>query len=114
MTYTAQEIATQYTQKLIARYERQQRIANRVVIKKPLLWEQPYNEGLATDKVINDSNLFDDPFDDGVALTLHAVDYDIAIDKYGDVDDELEGLTIVECNSEQELFQFCTGYEEVL
>ena len=28
-----------------------------------------------------------------------------------DIDDEFEGLTIVECSGDAELFHFCTGYE---
>ena len=31
-------------------------------------------------------------------------------DLIDDYDDELDGLTIVECSGEAELFEFCTGY----
>ena len=92
---------------------REQRLAKRVVVKQPLLWEQPHNECLAVDKVITDYDSLGDPFDDGMRLTVHAVDYDISVDRYFDEDDEFEGLTIVECSTEEELFHFCTGYEEL-
>ena len=34
-------------------------------------------------------------------------------DEFGDIDDELAGLTIVETSSEVELFSFCTGYDSL-
>jgi hypothetical protein len=34
-------------------------------------------------------------------------------DEFQDIDDEHEGLTIVESMSESELFQFCTGYDVI-
>ena len=38
------------------------------------------------------------------------VDYDMDYDEFGDNENELDGLTIVECSGEAELFEFCTGY----
>lgn len=38
-------------------------------------------------------------------------DYDH--DEFGDIDNELDGLTIVETSSETELFNFCTGYDSL-
>ena len=35
---------------------------------------------------------------------------DYGYDEFNDIDDEFEGLTIVEPTSEVELFEFCTGY----
>ena len=32
-------------------------------------------------------------------------------DEFGDIDEEYDGLTIVESMTEAELFQFCTGYD---
>ncbi len=32
-------------------------------------------------------------------------------DEFGDIDEEYDGLTIVESMTESELFQFCTGYD---
>ena len=40
---------------------------------------------------------------------LYTMEYDA--DEFGDYDDELEGLTIVECSGDAELFNFCTGYD---
>ena len=34
-------------------------------------------------------------------------------DEFQDIDNEHEGLTIVESMSESELFQFCTGYDVI-
>jgi hypothetical protein len=34
-------------------------------------------------------------------------------DEFQDIDDEFDGLTIVESMSESELFQFCTGYDVI-
>ena len=39
---------------------------------------------------------------------LYTMEYDC--DEFNDIDDEYEGLTIVECSGEAELFEFCTGY----
>lgn len=39
------------------------------------------------------------------------VDGDYGVDEFGDIDDELDGLTIVECSGDAELFHFCTGYD---
>lgn len=36
---------------------------------------------------------------------------DGGVDEFGDIDDEFEGLTIVECSGDAELFHFCTGYD---
>ena len=35
---------------------------------------------------------------------------DYGYDEFNDIDNEFEGLTIVEPTSEVELFEFCTGY----
>ncbi len=34
-------------------------------------------------------------------------------DEFGDIDDELDGLTITEPMDEAELFRFCTGYDVI-
>lgn len=34
-------------------------------------------------------------------------------DEFGDIDDELHGLTITEPMDEAELFRFCTGYDVI-
>ena len=38
------------------------------------------------------------------------VDNDPLHDEFGDIDNEYEGLTIVDSMTEVELFEFCTGY----
>ena len=42
---------------------------------------------------------------------LMTINTDYGHDEFGDIDDELAGLTIVETSSEAELFNFCTGYD---
>ena len=42
---------------------------------------------------------------------LEFIDTDYDSDEFNDIDDELDGLTIVEPMSEEELFRFCTGYD---
>ena len=39
------------------------------------------------------------------------VSLDYGSDEFNDIDDEFEGLTIVECSGDAELFHFCTGYD---
>ena len=41
---------------------------------------------------------------------LEFIDTDYDSDEFNDIDDELDGLTIVECSGDAELFEFCTGY----
>lgn len=36
---------------------------------------------------------------------------DYGYDEFNDIDNEFEGLTIVEPTNEAELFEFCTGYD---
>ena len=42
---------------------------------------------------------------------LEFLDRDYDHDEFGDIDNEYEGLTIVDAMTEAELFQFCTGYD---
>jgi hypothetical protein len=44
---------------------------------------------------------------------LMTMSADYGHDEFGDIDDELDGLTIVETSSEAELFSFCTGYDSL-
>ena len=46
--------------------------------------------------------------DDYHTQNLYTAEY--GDDEFGDNDNELDGLTIVECSGEAELFEFCTGY----
>ena len=46
--------------------------------------------------------------DDYHTQNLYTTEY--GDDEFGDNDNELDGLTIVECSGEAELFEFCTGY----
>lgn len=42
---------------------------------------------------------------------LEYLDRDFDFDEFQDIDNEYEGLTIIEPMTETELFQFCTGYD---
>jgi hypothetical protein len=42
---------------------------------------------------------------------LEYLDRGYDFDEFGDIDNELQGLTIIEPLNEVELFQFCTGYD---
>ena len=44
---------------------------------------------------------------------LEYLDRGYDFDEFGDIDDELAGLTIVEPLNEVELYQFCTGYDVI-
>ena len=39
---------------------------------------------------------------------LYTMEYDA--DEFNDIDNEYEGLTIVECSNDSQLWEFCTGY----
>lgn len=49
--------------------------------------------------------------DDYNNTNLYTTEYDG--DEFGDVDNELDGLTVFEPLNEVELFQFCTGYNVI-
>jgi hypothetical protein len=41
---------------------------------------------------------------------LEFIDTEWGDDEFGDCDNPYDGLTIVECSGDAELFEFCTGY----
>jgi len=49
--------------------------------------------------------------DDVLLQNLEHLDRGYDFDEFNDIDDEYEGLTIVDAMTETELFQFCTGYD---
>lgn len=49
--------------------------------------------------------------DDVLLQNLEHLDRGYDYDEFNDIDDEYEGLTIVDAMTETELFQFCTGYD---
>lgn len=48
--------------------------------------------------------------DDYHNQNLEFLSRDYGYDEFNDIDDEFEGLTIVEPTNDAELFEFCTGY----
>jgi hypothetical protein len=49
--------------------------------------------------------------DNALLQNLEFLDRGYDFDEFQDIDDEHEGLTIIEPMTEVELFQFCTGYD---
>lgn len=65
------------------------------------------------DQIVNDWLAVHDPLNDRAYYAQNVVDPDMDItgaDEFADIDNELDGLTIVEPMDEAELFYFCTGY----
>jgi len=60
-----------------------------------------------TETLRRDAMLTDAYFNQNLEFLDRAYDHD----EFGDIDEEYDGLTIVESMSEAELFQFCTGYD---
>ena len=49
--------------------------------------------------------------DEVLLQNLEHLDRGYDYDEFNDIDDEYEGLTIVDAMTEAELIQFCTGYD---
>jgi hypothetical protein len=62
-----------------------------------------------TESLHRDAMITDTYFNQNLEFLDRGHDFD----EFQDIDDEHEGLTIVESMSESELFQFCTGYDVI-
>lgn len=60
-----------------------------------------------TETMRRDAMLTDAYFNQNLEFLDRGHDFD----EFGDIDNEYEGLTIVDAMTEAELFQFCTGYD---
>ena len=60
-----------------------------------------------TESLRRDALLTDAYFNQNLEFLDRGYDHD----EFGDIDNEHEGLTIIEPMTETELFQFCTGYD---
>ena len=60
-----------------------------------------------TETMRRDAMLTDSYFNQNLEFLDRGHDHD----EFGDIDNEYEGLTIVDAMTETELFQFCTGYD---
>ena len=66
-----------------------------------------------TDQIVNDWLAVHDPLNDKAYYAQNVVDPDMDITsehEFADVDNEYEGLTTVHPQSQEELIEFCTGY----
>lgn len=70
----------------------------------------------AIDRLITDWLAIHDPLNDKPYYAQNTVDPDMDItgaDEFGDIDNELDGLTITDPMDEVALFEFCTGYNVI-
>lgn len=62
------------------------------------------------DQIVTDWLAVHDPLNDKAYLATNTIDPGFDFDEFADIDNELDGLTIVEPMDEVELWKFCTGY----
>jgi hypothetical protein len=89
------------------------RKALRVTTPKALVNHDCINTPTA-DQIVTDWLAVHDPLNDKAYFGTNTVDsgFDItSADEFGDIDNELDGLTIHEAMSETDLWRFCTGYD---
>lgn len=63
------------------------------------------------DQIVTDWLAVHDPLNDKAYLATNTIDPSFDFDEFGDIDNELDGLTITEPMDEVELWKFCTGYD---
>ena len=105
-------LASQSHRTLLPFYTRAKRKALRITTPKAVRNTDCINTP-TTDQIVNDWLAVHDPLNDKAYYAQNVVDPGMDItsaDEFADVDNELDGLTIVEPMDEAELFYFCTGY----
>ena len=105
-------LASQSHRTLLPFYTRAKRKALRITTPKAVCNSDCINTP-TTDQIVNDWLAVHDPLNDKAYYAQNVVDPGMDItsaDEFADVDNELDGLTIVEPMDEAELFYFCTGY----
>ncbi len=105
-------LASQSHRTLLPFYTRAKRKALRITTPKAVRNSDCINTP-TTDQIVNDWLAVHDPLNDKAYYAQNVVDPGMDItsaDEFADVDNELDGLTIVEPMDEAELFYFCTGY----
>lgn len=105
-------LASQSHRTLLPFYTRAKRKALRITTPKAVRNSDCINTP-TTDQIVNDWLAVHDPLNDKAYYARNVVDPDMDItsaDEFADIDNELDGLTIVEPMDEAELFYFCTGY----
>ena len=105
-------LASQSHRTLLPFYTRAKRKALRITTPKAVRNSDCINTP-TTDQIVNDWLAVHDPLNDKAYYAQNVVDPGMDItsaDEFADIDNELDGLTIVEPMDEAELFYFCTGY----
>jgi hypothetical protein len=106
------KLAAQSHLTLMPYYPRAKRKALRVVTPKAVPTHQLLNTPTA-DQIVTDWLAVHDPLNETHTYNANTVDPDMDITgavEFCDYDDEHEGLTTYEPQSEEELFEFLTGY----
>ena len=63
------------------------------------------------DQIVTDWLAVHDPLNDKAYLGTNTIDPCFDLDEFGDIDNELDGLTIHAPMNEVDLWKFCTGYD---
>ena len=105
-------LASQSHRTLLPFYTRAKRKALRITTPKAVRNSDCINTP-TTDQIVNDWLAVHDPLNDKAYYAQNVVDPGMDItsaDEFADVDNELDGLTIVEPMDEAEMIEFLTGY----
>lgn len=105
-------LASQSHRTLLPFYTRAKRKALRITTPKAVRNSDCINTP-TTDQIVNDWLAVHDPLNDRAYYAQNLIDPDMDItsaDEFADVDNELDGLTMFDPQSEDELREFLTGY----
>lgn len=105
-------LASQSHRTLLPFYTRAKRKALRITTPKTARNSDCINTP-TTDQIVNDWLSVHDPLNDTRYYNANVTDPDMDITsehEFADVDNEYEGLTTVHPQSQEELIEFCTGY----
>jgi hypothetical protein len=103
-------LASQSHRTLLPFHTRAKRKALRITTPKALPTTRTQQD---IDSIITDWLAIHDPLNDKAYYSRNVIDADMDItsaDEFADVDNEYEGLTTVHPQSQEELIEFCTGY----
>jgi hypothetical protein len=103
-------LASQSHRTLLPFYTRAKRKALRITTPKALPTTRTQQD---IDSIITDWLAVHDPLNDKAYYSRNVIDADMDITseyEFADVDNEYEGLTTVHPQSQEELIEFCTGY----
>jgi len=103
-------LASQSHRTLLPFYTRAKRKALRITTPKALPTTRTQQD---IDSIITDWLAIHDPLNDKAYYSRNVIDADMDItsaDEFADIDNEYEGLTTVHPQSQEELIEFCTGY----